>query len=126
MAYKKALFLAAGIVIIIVGLFLLPKTSGSNELDGFAQCINESGATFYGAWWCPHCQAQKKMFSNSASLLPYVECSTPDGNSQLPVCSEKGISNYPTWEFADGERLVGEIPLSTLAERTGCELPQGN
>ena len=28
----------------------------------------------YGAYWCPHCQAQKKVFGESFQYVPYVEC----------------------------------------------------
>ena len=96
---------------------------GSDKLNGFAQCLTDKGAIFYGAFWCPHCQAQKRAFSNSAKLLPYVECSTPDGQGQLQVCKDKEIKQYPTWEFSDGSRLTGEVPLTQLAEKTGCVLP---
>lgn len=94
------------------------------KLDSFAQCLTQKGAIFYGAFWCPHCQNQKKMFGRSAKLLPYIECSTQNGQGQLPICNEKKIEGYPTWEFADGSRLGGEVPLSKLAEKTACILPQ--
>ena len=93
------------------------------ELDGFAACLKDKGAVFYGAFWRPHCQNQKAMFGVSSRLLPYVECSTPDGRSQLSVCVEKKINSYPTWEFTDGSRENGEVPLTRLAEKTGCQLP---
>lgn len=93
-------------------------------LDGFTQCLGEKGATFYGAFWCPHCQNQKKLFGRSERLLPYVECSTPDGRSQLPRCAGQKIEGYPTWEFKDGSRKSGEVPLAELAKTTGCSLPQ--
>jgi hypothetical protein len=94
------------------------------KYDTLAQCIADSGAKFYGAFWCPHCQNQKKLFGKSEKLLPYVECSTPNGQGQLQVCIDAGIQGYPTWEFADGSRLNGEIPLTQLAEKTSCQLPQ--
>ncbi|MEX2052302.1 MAG: hypothetical protein WD991_01225 [Candidatus Paceibacterota bacterium] len=94
----------------------------NGKYDSFAQCLRDEGAVFYGAFWCPHCQSQKKLFGSSQKLLPYVECSTADGNSQTQVCIDKGIASYPTWEFADGTRLTGEIPLETLAEKTGCAI----
>jgi thiol-disulfide isomerase/thioredoxin len=97
--------------------------SGSNKLDSFAQCIKDSGSIFYGAFWCPHCQEQKKMFGSSAKLLPYVECSTPDGNGQLDQCKTKDVKTYPTWDFTDGVRLTGVQQLSALAEKTKCALP---
>jgi thiol-disulfide isomerase/thioredoxin len=94
-------------------------------LDGFAQCIKNSGATFYGAFWCPHCKAQKEAFGSSVKYLPYVECSLPDGNGQTTICQNKKIEGYPTWEFTDGSRLTGEVALDKLAEKTKCQLPAG-
>lgn len=99
-------------------------SSSSGKYDQFAICLKDKGAMFYGAFWCPHCQAQKKMFGSSAKLLPYTECSTLNGSGQTQICIDKGIKGYPTWEFADGSRLNGEIPLIQLAEKTGCVLPQ--
>ena len=102
-------------------IFSAPREPG--KYDAFAQCLNDKGAVFYGAFWCPHCQNQKAMFGKSAKLLMYVECSTPDGKGRLEICAEKKIEGYPTWEFADGSRESGEIPLRRLAEKTGCALP---
>ena len=93
------------------------------QYDTLAKCLGEKGATFYGAFWCPHCQAQKKMFGNSAKLLPYVECSEPNGKDQTPICKEKEIVQYPTWIFADGSRISGEQQPADLASKTGCTLP---
>lgn len=94
------------------------------QYDNFAQCIKDSGATFYGAFWCPHCQEQKKMFGNSARFLPYVECSTPDGQSTRINCQQKNVTQYPTWEFSDGTRQVGQMTFEALATKTSCALPQ--
>jgi len=117
------------IIVLILGTILTAVmrsgsvASGPGKYDGFAQCLKDSGATFYGAFWCSHCQAQKKMFGSSAKLLPYVECSPLSGQGQLPICTEKKIEGYPTWEFADGTRLGGEVALEKLAEKTSCQLP---
>ncbi|MEK7643529.1 MAG: thioredoxin domain-containing protein [Patescibacteria group bacterium] len=94
--------------------------SSSNSLAQLAQCLKEKKAVFYGAFWCPHCQNQKRMFGAAASELPYVECSTSDGKGQLEICQQKNIQGYPTWEFADGSRLSGEIEINVLAQKTGC------
>lgn len=113
-------------IIIALGLFLIlqQKTqAGPGKLDAFATCLKDNGAIFYGAFWCPHCQNQKTMFGSSEKLLPYVECSTPDGQRQTQECIDKKIEGYPTWEFKDGSRLKGEVPLQTLAEKTNCILP---
>jgi len=122
--------------VLIVGLVVLAifqnKNSStsqaeSQKYDGFAMCLKDKGAVFYGAFWCPHCQAQKKLFGKSAKLLPYVECSTPDGNDSTQLCKDKKVEAYPTWELADGTRIPVEnaagVTLETLSEKTGCVLP---
>jgi len=118
-------YIISGVVVLIVLLFggyYYNQYRTPGKYDAFAQCLGDRGAIFYGAFWCPHCQNQKKMFGKSEKLLPYVECSTPNGQGQLQVCIDAGIQSYPTWEFSDGSRLNGEIPLQTLAEKTNCEL----
>ena len=129
------------IFLLVVGLLVLGTVTtvivrsnrdnvliGPGKYDNFATCLEDKGAVFYGAFWCSHCQAQKKLFGSSQKLLPYIECSTIDGQSQTQACIDKKISSYPTWEFTDGSRLNGEIPLAQLAEKTSCEnsLPQPN
>ncbi len=121
---KAILIWSIVILAVIFGSILLVKANNApGKYDQFATCIKEKGAQFYGAFWCPHCRAQKNMFGKSAKLLPYTECSTPDGNSQLAVCDEKEIESYPTWIFADESRVTGELSLEKLAEKTSCQLP---
>lgn len=115
------------IILIIVALigssFLM--SSGPSRYDGFAQCLKDKGAIMYGAFWCSHCQATKRMFGGAAKNLPYVECSTPDGQGQLPACKDVGVESYPTWTFVGTTtRLTGERTFAELAAMTGCELPQ--
>ena len=112
-------------LIALMGGWTYYQSTLPGEYDTFAQCLTEKGATFYGAFWCPHCQNQKKMFGNSIDYVNYVECSTPDGKGQLEVCAEKGISGYPTWMFSDGTTEAGELTFARLAEKTGCELSAG-
>lgn len=94
----------------------------SGQYDAFAKCIADSGAIFYGAFWCPHCHDQKLAFGKSQKYLPYVECSTPDGNGQLQVCKDAKVNAYPTWQFPDGSRQEGELSLKALAAKTGCTI----
>lgn len=126
----KIFFLVIGILFLgTVATVLLRSDSGPTEpglYDTFATCLKDKGAVFYGTFWCPHCQDQKKLFGTSSKLLPYVECSTLDGSSQVQACKDKGITSYPTWEFTDGSRLNGKIPLTQLAEKTSCILPTEN
>lgn len=92
--------------------------------DALAKCIAKSGATFYGASWCPHCAEQKTKFGTGAQYLPYVECALPSGayGSEAQVCIDHDITQYPTWALADGTRLIGVQTPQTLAAKTGCAL----
>lgn len=120
---KKAIWLL--ILLVFIGLVVwLVRTPGKpGRLDSFATCIKDSGALFYGAFWCPHCQNQKALFGSSAKFLPYVECSTPDSQGQLDICKEAGVTGYPTWHFGTSTVISGEISLERLSELTSCPLP---
>lgn len=120
---KQITIIVTVLVLVLLGAFFARKDNGPSIYDSFATCIKDSGATFYGAFWCPHCQDQKKMFGNASKFLPYVECSTPDGQSQLAICKDNNISSYPTWVFANGERSNGTVQLADLASTTRCQLP---
>lgn len=126
---KKIILWGVVIFIILFGLMVFMRSRDNTDptakgnLDVFTQCLADKGLKFYGAFWCPHCQAQKKLFGTSEKLLPYIECSTPDAQEQTEVCKEKKIDGYPTWEFPDGTRQNGEIELSVLSKKSSCPLP---
>lgn len=117
-------------VILVAGVVGLSVDWGSvagaknNRLDEFAQCLSDANVKMYGAYWCPHCQNQKKEFGSSFEKVDYVECSLPGGSGQTEACNQAGIESYPTWEFGDGSRMTGEVSLQTLAEKSGCSLPE--
>ncbi len=111
------------LVVLFIGTIVWTKTL-PGKLDGFAQCLTDAGAKFYGAFWCPHCQSQKAIFGNSQKKLPYIECSTPDRKNQTQVCIDAKVEGYPLWIFKDGTRKSGELTLKELAETTSCELPK--
>lgn len=119
---QNILWVVAGVVVLagIIGLAVYKKNQ-PGQYDTFAACIKESGATFYGAFWCPHCQSQKALFGKSSRLLPYVECSTPS-KSQIKVCDDAGVTSYPTWKFSDGSVVTGQQSFQQLAEKTKCEI----
>lgn len=123
---KKQIGYVIAVLVVVLGLavFFAQKDSAPGQYDSFATCIKDSGAIFYGAFWCTHCREQKAMFGNSAKLLPYTECSTPDSQGQTVICKEKGITSYPTWIFASGEIGNGTQDFAALASSTGCALPQ--
>jgi len=127
------LFLWSLVVIAVSGgaLFALKQTANApvpedntpGVYDEFAKCISSAGAVFYGASWCSHCIDQKTAFGPSSKYLPYVECSTPDGQGQMPVCRDQKIEGYPTWRFADGTESSGKRSMEELAQKTGCANP---
>jgi len=122
---KFILFIVVLVIIVIfIGLMTKAKTVKPGQYDQLAKCLTDGGAKFYGTFWCTHCQNQKKMFGTSASLLPYVECSSSDGKSQLGVCTDAGIEGFPTWVFTDGTTLEGEQSIEVLAGKASCSLPQ--
>lgn len=118
---KSRYIILGAIIVALVALFIWYKVT-PGPYDNLAQCLSNQGTKYYGAFWCPHCQKQKQLFSKSAKLLPYVECSTPDQKDQTDICKTVGIESYPTWIFADGTRETGEKTPAYLAEKTSCPL----
>jgi hypothetical protein len=118
---KYWVWIVVGISILAFLWWSFGSILAGGQYDEFAQCIANSGAQFYGAFWCPHCSEQKELFGASAKHLPYIECSTPDGQGQLAVCSAAGINSYPTWIFTDGTRGA-VMSLQELSQKTNCPL----
>jgi hypothetical protein len=116
--YTSWILIGVAVVLIIGGMVWYASRPG--QYDRFATCIKDSGAKFYGAWWCPHCTEQKSLFGKSAKNLPYIECSNLD-KTQNQLCNDAKITGYPTWEFSNGER-TGQLSLPQLASKTACPL----
>jgi len=77
----------------------------------------------YGSYRCPHCTNQKKLFGSGFKNIKYIECDPSSRAAQLNLCEAAGVTSWPTWVLPDGEKLVGETSLETLAEKTSCSLP---
>lgn len=131
---KKNYLIAGGIILaaVLFGAYVsysayTTQTTSlpAGVLNSFVQCIKSKGIIFYGAFWCPHCQATKAEFGSAAPELPYVECSTPNESGQTQICIDKQITEYPTWILPDGTRVVGEHTLQELSTYFGCPLPSG-
>lgn len=131
MKNKKSQFILLVVVavLLVAGLVFIGSINQNKanktivNLDSFAQCIKDSGAKFYGAFWCSHCQAEKKLFGSSEKYLPYVECATSNPRVQTQICKDEKIEAYPTWVFSDGTKTTGEMSLTDLAAKTQCKLP---
>lgn len=117
---KKNL-LSVIILVVAVGfavfLIFYQKNKPSADLNAFAECLAEKKVVMYGAYWCPHCQNEKKAFGDSFRFVPYVECT-----KEVQECIAAGINRYPTWIFADGRRFEGELGLRKLSLESGCPL----
>ena len=122
-AWRKALPLPTGAAVaLVLGLHLhfsgiFDPAAGPEDpyLEALATHLHESGARFYGAYWCPACQEQKALFTASVDRLPYVEC-TPEGRSgpRAVDCLTRDIQEYPTW-IIDGQRYGGVVSVERLA-----------
>lgn len=85
-----------------------------------AEYLSQTGATMYGAYWCPHCARQKQLFGQAAKQLPYIECDPRGVNAQVALCNTAGISAYPTWQI-NGAYYLGVQSLNQLANLSGFE-----
>lgn len=88
------------------------------DLDDLAKHLTQIGVKMYGAASCHACAYQKELFGNSWQYINYVECGTTDGTGQAKVCQTAKIKAYPTWEFPDGKKVIGVMPLSELANKS--------
>jgi hypothetical protein len=98
---------------------------GPDNLESFADCLKNKKVILYEQLTpCPACLSQKRSFGAAASRLSLVECYVPENSYVTAECQDKDINAFPTWEFADGSRLVGVQTLDTLVAKTGCTLPK--
>lgn len=115
---KRIINIALATIVVLAlayGAFTLFSGGSSGEHDALARCLTEKGVIMYGTDWCPHCQAQKRMFADSFRYVTYVNC---DFNKE--ACDLAGVEGYPTWVFPSGESLAGEQPLEVLAAQSSC------
>ena len=113
------------IMISILALSLiLVGCASKTQYDPLAQCLTENGVKMYGAYGCSACSAQKKIFKDSFKKVNYIECAIPGSDEPTEVCKQANIESYPTWEFADGTRQAGVIPVEQLSQISGCPLPE--
>lgn len=97
--------------------------------EKLAKSLTEKGAVLYGAYWCPHCKDQKKLFDEAAKYLNYVECDASGENANPDECEAREIKSYPTWIY-QGKQYSGTKSLADLAamidfktSQSGTETP---
>jgi len=87
-------------------------------LEKLARFMSGKGMVMYGAYWCPHCQDEKKAFGDAFKYVDYVECDPQGPNANPDECTAKGIDGYPTWIY-QGQKFSGFKSLSELAGIVG-------
>jgi uncharacterized membrane protein len=92
-------------------------TNSSPQALALAKDLAKLNAKMFGAFWCSHCYDQKQTLGKQAfaQSVQYIECSKDGMNSQAPLCKERNIPGYPTWEI-DGQLFPGEQELDELEE----------
>ncbi len=91
-------------------------TTSTTSSINLAKHLRSTGAVKYSAYWCPHCHEQNQLFGKKAAAqLKNVECAPEGENSQPKLCSEKGISGFPSWEI-NGTIDSGVKTLEELAD----------
>ena len=114
-----ALLIVGALHLHFSGLFDAAAGPEDPQLQALAIHLADTGAKFYGAYWCPRCQEQKAVFEASAKRLPYVECSSGGRGSALTKpCAAEKIKSYPTWIIKD-QRYTGLQTPRSLAAASG-------
>lgn len=122
MQYRLHIIVAG---IVVLGILTLAYTTRPQPVQGigtFTQCLTDRGAVMYGTSWCPHCQNQKALFGDAIKNIRYIECASTE-NLKNKTCERAGIHGFPTWIFANGTRVEGEMTLGALSKKTTCILP---
>ncbi|ABW27932.1 vitamin K epoxide reductase family protein [Acaryochloris marina] len=116
--------------------FTITDSSGEAELE-LAKHLKQTDAKMFGAFWCPHCADQKKLFGVQAiSEMPYVECAPEGPSPQVDLCTEElgkaseklrpiigRDAGFPTWKIGDNY-YSGQQSLIDLAEYSGYQGPK--
>jgi glutaredoxin len=98
----------------------ITTSSGASEI-ALAEHLKKSGVVMYGAFWCPHCHAQKQLFGNAAwSKVSYVECAEGGQGANPAACNQAGIRAFPTWRI-NGKNYPGTVSLFKLAKLSGYQ-----
>ncbi|MFC1788159.1 hypothetical protein ACFLZY_02990 [Patescibacteria group bacterium] len=116
------LFIVAILIVLGLVLYAVLQPRPASEHDALARCLTEKGAKMYAAWWCSHCEDQKRMFGDSFKYIDHIECSPNQSKTFSQECKDADITGTPTWVFVDGSRISGKVPLEKLAEKTGCRI----
>ena len=96
------------------------QEKSTTEQLALAKHLRQTGAEFYGAYWCKYCGLQRTMFGAEASaVLPYVECAADGFQNENQKCRTKTeVEGYPTWQIG-GKYYGGYQSAEDLARLSG-------
>jgi len=100
-----------------------PSGTTSAEVSAemaLAQHLRQTGATMYGAYWCPYCNRQEALFGDAVSQLNIVECDPKGENPRPDLCRQARVTSFPTWKI-NGQTISGLRSLEELAELSGYQ-----
>src|SRR3989344_5667561 len=107
------------LIVLLTGLLLIAGCSSDytrEQLDSLASCLKEKGIKEYGAFWCPNCAKQQKMFGSSYDIIKkrrvYVECDPRGEDPQSQLCLTKNVIKMAvdvTWPVIITTALVDSI-----------------
>lgn len=95
-------------------------TTTTSKNTEIAKCLTEKGVKFYGAFWCPHCQDQKKLFGDDIKYITYIECDAKGENGKPAECEKAGVERYPSWYFPGQGIETGVKKPEELASKANC------
>jgi len=117
------LVISLAVIAAAIGIWYGRRHSGETSVyDSFARCLTQKNTMMYGLYWCEHCAEQKELFGAAFRLIKYQECGVKGQRALVETCKSAGVKNFPTWQFADGQRREGVMTMGQLSQMSGCPL----
>ena len=101
---------------------ILPPEKPLSSTLTMGKCLTSKGVRMYGAFWCPHCANQKKIFGDDIKNVTYIECDPNGQNGKPEECRKAGVAAYPTWYFPGTGNVEGELSLLEISKYSSCPL----
>jgi len=108
---------------LVAGWYNYSSAKVTPDYEGLAKHLTSQDVKMYGAFWCHICIKQEKLFGDAFQYITYIESSTPDGRGQTDAAKEANITQYPTWVFPDGSRVVGLMTYEQLSKKSNYSPP---
>ena len=101
------------------------EAAAAPDRVAFAQALFDSEAILFGAPWSGETTEQAALFADGARYLPLVDVTHPD-RTLNEIGEAYDITEFPTWEFADGTMVTGIQSLEDLSALAGVPIPESD